>query len=340
MLLRKTPLDCLSPAARDRLVAAAPPSWVQPMLATLTKRRFSDPAWIFERKLDGERCLAFRTAGRVHLLSRNRKPLDATFPEVADAIAHQRVPDLVVDGEIVALSGRATSFARLAQRMQLTDPVAVDRSGIAVHLYLFDIVYLDGFDLTALALRDRKRLLRASVAFGGPLRHTPHRNATGEAHYRHACRSGWEGVIAKFADGPYLHRRSRDWLKFKCQQGQEFVVGGFTDPMRSRQGFGALLIGYYRGDQLVYAGKVGSGFDTPSLERLRRRLDALRVDRPPFAAGRPPDRAHWLRPELVAEVRFSEWTADGRLRHPVFLGLRDDKRARQVVREGPAKDTR
>ena len=328
-----SPLTRLSPAARERLVPAPPPTWVQPMLATLTKKRFSDPAWIFERKLDGERCLAFRAGGAVRLLSRNRKVLNEHYPEIADALARQPGPDLVVDGEIVAFSGGETNFSRLEHRMQVADPGQARRTGITVFHYLFDIVYLDGFDLTALGLRDRKRLLRASISFGGPLRYTPHRNATGEAYYKHACQSGWEGVMAKLADGPYVHARSMDWLKFKCQAGQEFVIGGFTDPRRSREGFGALLIGYYRGNDFVYAGKVGTGFDEQTLQDLRHRLDALEVERTPFSIGDPPRGAHWVRPELVGDVRFSQWTADGRLRHPAFLGLRDDKDAREVFRE-------
>jgi len=336
VLLRDSPLEHLSSAARARLVPGVPPEWVQPMLATLTKERFSDPAWIYERKLDGERCLAFREAGEVRLLSRNRKLISDHYPEIADALSSQPGWDLVVDGEIVAFHGDETSFARLEHRIEVTDPQQARATGIRVYHYLFDIVYLDGFDLTALALRDRKRLLRGSVEFDGALRYTPHRNTTGEAYYRHACRAGWEGVIAKLADAPYQHRRSRDWLKFKCQEGQEFVIGGFTDPEHSREGFGALLVGYYRGDDLVYAGKVGSGFNERTLEDLRHRLDVLEVVRPPFTAGQPPRHAHWVRPELVGEVRFSQWTTAGRLRHPTFLGLRDDKAARDVFREDPS----
>jgi DNA ligase D-like protein (predicted ligase) len=305
------------------------------MLATLTEKRFSDPAWIFERKLDGERCLAFRTGKEVRLLSRNRKALNNHYPEIAAALAGQPGPDLVVDGEIVAFSRGETDFSRLQRRIGVGDPSEAGRTGIAVFHYLFDIVYLDGFDLTALALRDRKRLLRTSVSFGGPLRYTPHRNATGEAYYEHACRNGWEGVVAKRADGPYVHKRSPDWLKFKCQQGQELVIGGFTEPRRSREGFGALLLGYFRDADFVYAGKVGTGFGEQALRALRRQLDALEIDQPAFTAGNPPRAAHWVRPVLVGEVRFSQWTPDGRLRHPSFLGLRDDKRARDVVRERP-----
>jgi bifunctional non-homologous end joining protein LigD len=305
------------------------------MLATLTKKRFSDPAWIFERKLDGERCLAFRRGKEVRLLSRNQQALNDHYPEIADALAKQRGPDLVVDGEVVALVGGETDFSRLERRIGVADPDKARRTGVAVFHYLFDIVYLDGFDLTALALRDRKRLLRASVSFAGPLRYTTHRDTEGEAYYEYACTRGWEGVMAKLADGPYVHYRSTDWLKFKCQQGQELVIGGFTEPKHAREGFGALLLGYYRGDDFVYAGKVGSGFDEQTLQGLRRRLDALEIDRPAFTAGDPPRTAHWVRPQLVGEVRFSQWTPGGRLRHPVFLGLRDDKRARDVVQEKP-----
>ena len=327
------PLRALSQAAKQALVPSSPPEWVEPMLATLTKERFSDPDWIFERKLDGERCLAFRSGGEVRLLSRNRKMLNNHYPEIAAALDDRAGSDLVVDGEIVAFTGSQTDFSRLQRRMQVGDPTQARRSGIAVFYYVFDIVHLDGFDLSHLALRDRKRLLRTSLSFGGPLRLTPHRNTAGEAYFAHACRSGWEGVVAKLANGKYVHRRSPQWLKFKCQQGQEFVIGGFTDPRNSRQGFGALLLGYYRGDDFVYAGKVGTGFDERTLRDLGRRLTALEIDLSPFRAGNPPKGARWVRPSLVGEVRFSEWTPDGRLRHPSFLGLRDDKAARDVVRE-------
>ena len=329
---RDDPFAELSSAARLQLVPAAPPAWVQPMLATLTEKRFSDPAWIFERKLDGERCLAFRRGNEVRLFSRNRQVLNDQYPEIAAALAAQSGADLVVDGEVVAFSGGETDFSRLQRRLEVSD--AARHAGVAVFYYLFDIPYLDGFDLSAVPLRERKRLLRASVSFGGPLRYTPHRNTAGEAYYEHACRSAWEGVMAKLADGPYIHKRSSDWLKFKCQQGQELVIGGFTEPRHSREGFGALLLGYYRGDDFVYAGKVGTGFDQRTLQRLRRRLDALEIDRPAFTAGDPPKSAHWVRPRVVGEVRFSQWTRDGRLRHPSFLGVREDKKARDVVREG------
>jgi len=221
--------------------------------------------------------------------------------------------------------------------MQVRDPEAARATGVAVHLYLFDVLHVNGFDVTALALRDRKAVLRGLFSFRDPLRFTAHRNADGEAFWREACRKGWEGVIAKRADAPYEKRRSGDWLKFKCVNGQEFVIGGFTDPKGSRRGFGALLIGYHRDGDLVFAGKVGTGFDDQLLQRLRRRLGSLERERPPFSAGGglPSAGVHWVRPELVAQIGFTEWTGDGQLRHPRFLGLRDDKRPGEVRRERP-----
>ncbi len=306
------------------------------MLATLTARRFSDPGWIFEPKWDGERCLAFRHGRAVELLSRNRRPLDAHYPELVDALAAQGADDFVVDGEIVAFEGTRTSFARLQRRMQISDPERARRAGVPVFFYLFDLLYVDGYDVTGLGVRARKSVLRRLLHFRDPLRLTPHRNTSGEAYWQEACRKGWEGVIAKRADSPYVSGRSSDWLKFKCVNEQEFVIGGYTDPKGSRIGFGALLVGYYRGDDLVFAGKVGTGFDDETLERLSGRLASMERGRPPFTVGRLPRAGvHWVRPELVCQVGFTEWTREGQLRHPRFMGLREDKGPREVVRERP-----
>jgi DNA ligase D-like protein (predicted ligase) len=269
-------------------------------------------------------------------MSRNAKPIDAHYPEVAEALAAQAPPDFIGDGEVVAFEGNQTSFARLQRRMQIRDPEVARRTGVAVYLYLFDLMYLDGYDITDVALLHRKALLRSLLRYAGPLRFCAHRVGNGEAYWREACHKGWEGVIAKRADAAYEHRRSRSWLKFKCVNEQEFVIGGFTDPKGSRKGFGALLLGYYRGDDLVYAGRVGTGFNDQLLAALSARLSALEQDRSPFA-GPVPQRAgvHWVRPELVAQVGFTEWTVDGQLRHPRFQGLREDKEPREVVREQP-----
>lgn len=320
-----------------RLAKPSPqPEWVQPMLATLTHQRFSRDGWIFERKLDGERVLAFCQGTSVRLLSRNRLRLDGTYPEVVDALRADREHDVILDGEMVAFEHGQTSFARLQKRIGLHDPAAARASGVAVSYYIFDLLHVDGYDIRDLPLRQRKSLLRHALTFRDPLFFTAHRNRDGEEYFAEACRHGWEGLIAKRDDSPYVPYRSADWLKFRCSNEQELVVGGFTDPKGTRVGLGALLLGYYDDGQLRYAGKVGTGFDTATLRSLRSRLDAMEQPRPAFADARSiAERGvHWVRPELVAEVAFTEWTTDGRLRHPRFLGLRDDKEPREVVREG------
>lgn len=314
-----------------------PPDWVEPQLATLTRDWFSDPAWIFERKLDGERCLAFGRGGEVHLLTRNQKPADAAYPELAEALARQQAGDFIVDGEVVSFDGAQTSFARLQQRIHVAHPPAALRARIPVFYYLFDIMYACGADVRARPLRDRKELLRRQFTFGDPLRFTAHRSTDGAEFIKQACRDGWEGLIAKRADAPYHAGRSKDWLKFKCQSGQEFVIGGYTDPQRSRVGLGALLLGYYDGEgRLVYAGKVGTGFSQQMLRDLHAELSAMERPEPPFGRGKlPRSGVHWAAPELVAEVGFSEWTQAGQLRHPRFQGLRRDKAPADVVQEVP-----
>ncbi|NYT20457.1 MAG: ATP-dependent DNA ligase [Methanomicrobiales archaeon] len=307
---------------------------MEPMLANLADRRFPDNDWIFERKFDGERCLVFREGTRVRLLSRNRKRLNDTYPELEEAVLRVGADRFVADGEIVAFEGNLTSFSRLQDRMQIQDRETAKRSTVAVYFYLFDLMYLDCCDLCALDLRTRKELLRQLIAFEDPLRFTEHRNEDGAACYREACAKGWEGIIAKRAAGRYLHRRSKDWLKFTCINRQEFVIGGYTEPGGSRTGFGALLLGYYRDDDLIYAGKVGTGFDDRTLADLGDRLAARRQEISPFADKvRPEKGEHFVSPDLVCEVAFSEWTDDGRLRHPRFLGMRDDKPAEDVVLE-------
>jgi len=332
----RDPFAGLPEEAKGRLRSALPPEWFTPMMATLTERRFSDPGWIYERKLDGERCLAFCRSGEVRMLSRNRLVLDAHYPEIVEALGRQGVGDFVVDGEVVAFHRGQTSFASLQRRMQLRDPERARRSGVAVFYYVFDVVHVQGQDTTALGLRHRKAVLQRLLDYRGPLRFTRHRNTDGEAYWREACGKGWEGVIAKRADGPYEHRRSPSWLKFKCVNEQEFVIGGFTDPKGSRKGLGALLLGYQDGGRLVYAGKVGTGFDERMLADLRARLDALEIQEPPFEGGVLPRKGvHWVRQELVCQVGFAEWTRDGQLRHPRFEGLREDKSPAEVVRERP-----
>ena len=286
------------------------PEWVEPMAATLTQERFTGPEWIFERKFDGIRLLAFKHGSGVRLLSRNRLPQNSSYPSVVEAIAKLPVHDVILDGEATGVWGR--------------------QGKVAYHV--FDILWLEGRDVTLLPLDQRRALLNAL-----PLRAPLQRVASLEdpKPWERACNEGWEGVIAKRRDAPYEHRRSRHWLKMKCEATQELVVGGFTDPQGARVGLGALLVGYFEGDDFVFAGKVGTGFDTKLLLELRARLDALEIPKPPFtkAVGLPRIRAHWVRPEIVVQVAFIEWTVHGKLRHPRLLGVRTDKSAREVVRE-------
>jgi bifunctional non-homologous end joining protein LigD len=299
------------------------------MKAVLSDEPFSDPNWIFERKLDGVRSIARRDSSGVRLLSRTDREMSGQFPELARALADEPCPDFVVDGEIVALDSRGvTSFARLQRR---------GKERVAVLLYLFDMMRHEGADLRELPLRERKSRLRRALRFEDPIRFTVHRNEFGEQLFEEACRKGLEGVIAKRADSPYRATRSRDWLKLKCHAEQELVIGGYTAPQGSRTDFGALLVGYFEGDSLRYAGKVGTGFGRSTLAELGAKLRELETDESPFAEVRPvPRGTHWVKPELVAQIAFAEWTRDGRLRHPRYLGLRDDKPAREVVREEPS----
>ena len=300
------------------------------MKAVLTDEPFDDPNWIFERKLDGIRCMAHRKGGGpARLISRTDKDMTGQFPEVAEALEAQAVNDFVLDGELVAFQDGITSFSRLQRRA---------RERVSVFLYVFDLLRHEGRDVRDLPLRERKALLRKSFDFRGRVRYSQHRNEHGTKLFREACSQGLEGLIAKRADSPYRSAaRSRDWLKLKCRFEQELVIGGFTAPHGSRTDFGALLVGYHEEDKLRYAGKVGTGFDRATLETLGRRLRELRRDQPTFPDVHPvPRGTHWVEPELVAQIGFAEWTRDGRLRHPRYLGLRDDKPAREVVRERPS----
>jgi DNA ligase D-like protein (predicted ligase) len=300
------------------------------MKAVLWDEPFSDPGWIYERKLDGVRCVAHRDGGgAVRLYSRTDRSMGADYPGLVEALESEARGDFVVDGEVVAFGSHGvTSFSRLQRR---------SRERVAIFYYLFDVLRLDGEDLRGLPLRERKARLRGGLDFKGPIRFNPHRNERGEELFREACRKGLEGIIAKRADSAYRATRSSDWRKLKCHAEQELVIGGYTAPQGSRTDFGALLVGYNEDDRLRYAGKVGTGFDHDTLRTLGARMRELERDRPPFADVHPvPRGTHWIEPELVAQIAFSEWTRDGRLRHPRYLGLRDDKAAGDVVRERPA----
>lgn len=327
-------LDKIPEESRSEARKKQQPYWSGPMLATLTKKRFSDPDWIFERKLDGERCLVFKNGGNVRLMSRNKKQLNDTYPELVEAISKQE-HSFIADGEIVAFKNGKTSFSKLQKRMHSTDEES--KKKVKVYYYLFDMLHINEYDITGVPLRDRKKILSSAISFSlDHLVFCSHINEKGEEYYNEACSKGWEGIIAKDARAKYVHSRSRKWLKFKCVNRQEMVIGGFTDPRGSRKGFGALLIGYYENKKLQYAGKVGTGYTDEFLEKLRAKMDRLETDENPFEQKEiGGENIHWVRPRLVGAFRFTEWTRENRLRHPSFVGLRDDKDAKEVIREKP-----
>jgi DNA ligase D-like protein (predicted ligase) len=306
------------------------------MLATLTDRRDFGDDWLLERKFDGERCVGRKVGREVRLESRTGKDLSSTYPEVRAAVAAQPSRDLLLDGEVVAYDGDQTSFSRLQQRLGVTRPSEEQLAKYPVVFCVFDLLQVDGEDLTAYPLVERRARLLKSVRSSSALQHTEAWSDDSQGRFAAACRSGWEGLIAKRAAAPYVAGRSKDWLKLKCLWEQELVIGGYTDPTGSRTDFGALLVGYYERGSLCYAGKVGTGYTKATLHDLGIRLRKLETAEAPFADSRGvPRRAHWMRPKLVAQIGFAEWTTDGRLRQPRFLGLRDDKNPSEVVRERP-----
>ncbi|HEY1381038.1 MAG TPA: non-homologous end-joining DNA ligase, partial [Gemmataceae bacterium] len=310
------------------------------MMATLVAGPFDHPDWVFEPKFDGLRVLASFDGRHLEMVSRNGKPQEGLFPDVAAALGHVLRRPAVVDGEIVCFDDRGrTSFRALQQRFHLKDAADIRARGeqYPAYIFLFDLLWLDGRDLTGEPLAERKRLLRRAVRWSDRVRWTAFEQGQGRGRFRAACRRGDEGIIAKLAGSRYVAGRSAAWVKIKCLGRQEFVVGGFTDPQRSRVGLGALLVGYYDGDRLVYAGKVGTGYTREALLDLRDKLGRLEQAKSPFDAGDAPDHdgVHWARPELVAEIGFAEWTQNDLLRQPRFEGLRTDKSPRQVRRERP-----
>jgi len=271
------------------------PEWVVPMAATLTQERFTGPEWIFERKFDGIRLITFKNEDSVQLFSRNHLPQN--IPSITNAIKKLPYRQLILDGEVTWRQHGATRY------------------------HVFDILWLDE-SVTSKTLTERQYLLR-DLPFEPPLEHVA--VLADESPWEIAAREGWEGVIAKRRDSVYEHRRSKNWLKMKCELQQDFVVGGFTDPQGKRVGLGALLVGHYEGNEFSFAGKIGTGFDTKLLLGLRGKLDQIEITKSPFtkAVGLPRLRVHWVKPEIVVKVGFIEWTGHGKLRHPRLLGVKD-----------------
>lgn len=302
----------------------------RPQLAQLVPAPPSGAGWVHEVKYDGYRIGCALEGGDARLWSRRGLDWTAQFPEVAEAARRLPLRSALLDGEVAAVlpDGR-TSFQALQN--------AFSGGPRRLAYLVFDLLWLDGEDVSARPLLERKAALERLLPAGrGIVRYAPHVTGRGDAVLREACGHGLEGIVSKRADLPYRAGRNAGWTKSKCIARQELVIGGFTDPEGSRQGIGALLVGHRQGGLLRYAGKVGTGFTVASADALRARLEPLRIQEPPFTpppAGRLGREAHWVKPVLVAEVAFTEWTSDGKVRHPSFQGLREDKRAEDVVRE-------
>ena len=289
------------------------------MKAVLTAERPAGAGWVFERKLDGIRCLVVKDGG-TQLYSRNELSLNARYARLAAALDADPADGFVIDGEAVAFVDGRDRFG--------------GGEGGELFLYAFDVLFAHGRDVRSLPLEERRQVLADLLDWRDPLRMTEQLTGAGAPLLEEACRHGWEGLIAKRVGTPYVSTRSRDWLKLKCTRAQELVIGGFTAPRGSRTELGALLVGHFEGDVLRYAGKVGTGFTRATLRELAERLSPLVRETSPFAPEKGiPRAATWVEPELVAQLAFMEWTSDGRLRHPSFLGLRFDKPSREVVRE-------
>ena len=311
------------------------PEFVSPQLATLEDKPPAGDEWLHELKFDGYRMLCHLNPGGVRFWSRNKKDWTHKFPHLGKAIKEFPASVAILDGEVVAVDskGRA-SFQKLQQAMKTGD------AGFIFHV--FDLIYLDGFNLTRTPLRLRKSLLESlfeSVPAKSPLRYSDHVVGDGAKFFKQACRYGIEGIVSKLADSAYESTRTRTWVKVKCIKRQEFVIAGFTLSDKDFPGFGALILGVYDKGKLIYAGRAGTGFTIKQRLELRKKLDQMVRPTSPFAE-KPKDprlkRAVWVTPKLVGEVAFTEWTDDGSVRHPSFQGLREDKKAQDVVREEPS----
>jgi DNA ligase D-like protein (predicted ligase) len=327
-------LNNLKKAEQKKLKKSDFPEFLSPMLAKLEHDPFFETGWIYGRKWDGERVVAYKKGKQVTLKSRNNKILNTSYPEIEEVVREIDTDNIILDGEMVAFSGQVSDFSRLQERMHVRSKKEAKKSKVKVYYYVFDVLYLDQYALKELPLTERKKILETELKESRYIHLSEYKKENGESYYQHACRSGWEGLIAKKADSRYQHKRSGDWLKFKCAGGQELVIGGYTDPKGSRTGFGALLLGYYQNGKFRYAGKVGTGFDKALLSKLHKELGKRRSQENPYATREMEGKdVHFVKPELVCEIGFTEWTHDNRLRHPRFIGLRRDKNAKDITKE-------
>ncbi len=332
-------LSDLPAALRKKCKKIAQPTFMPPMLATLTENYFSNESWMFEQKFDGERCFAYKKNGVVTLKSRNDKIMNDEYPELVAALTKQTADNFIIDGEITAFNSKGVSdFELLQGRINLHQGAEVARKEKKIRIIycIFDILYCHGYDVRSLPLSARKQLLKGLLRYTPTLSYSSFIVDHGLTLFKKACSLGWEGVIAKKIDSPYVGARSPNWLKLKCIMQQELVIGGYTEPKKSRTYFGALLVGYYEKGKLQYAGKVGTGYTQDVLAMLGKKLQKLEIKKCPFSNYDESIKGvHWVKPVLVAEFQFAQWTKAKRLRVGRYKGLRDDKAARDVVQEVP-----
>ncbi|HEY3245578.1 MAG TPA: non-homologous end-joining DNA ligase, partial [Phycisphaerae bacterium] len=325
----------VDPASVPGARPAVQPDFIAPQLATLVSCVPEGNEWLHELKLDGYRLVCVLSDGEARLLTRRRNDWTARFPEIARSVERLPIKNAIIDGEVVALNkAGASDFQALQNAMKSS-------GGAPLVYYAFDVLHCEGYDLTKSPLIERRKFLKSLISAAADkrrLRFSEHIVGRGPEFFRQVCQMEVEGIVSKLADSPYESRRSTNWRKIKCKSGQEFVIGGFTDPAGARTAFGALLVGHYSPDgRLMYAGRVGTGFNETRLRQLGAKLRQIEIPRSPFADAPRERGVHWVRPELVAEVEYGQITRDGRIRHPVFKGLRLDKSPREVVLEKPVK---
>ena len=304
------------------------PTVIRPMLATLVDDPFSDPEWIFETKWDGFRSVCFIDRGSMRLVSRNQIDMTPQYPELVKLPKQIAAKQAIVDGEIVALDEHGLpSFQLLQNKLRLRSGSHAARGKVQIVYFVFDLLYCDGYDLTVCPVVERKALLESILRPAGFVKYSDHIEAEGEEFFRHIEKFRLEGMMAKRASSPYVQKRSSDWLKVKTVLRSEVVIGGYTQPRGTRSHFGSLVVGLYRGDDLIYVAHTGGGFNEQTLAKLYKLMQPLKTDVCPFKIKpKTNEPVQWIKPKLVAEVKFSEWTADERMRQPIFLGLREDKK--------------
>lgn len=320
----------LKKVPRARKIAM--PASIKPQLATLVEAPPTGDQWLHELKFDGYRMLAHMKGGNVQFFSRNGKDWTSKFANLTKALTTLPVTTAIFDGEVVVVDEKGnSSFQRLQQAM------GTGRATFIFHI--FDVIYLDGYSLMSVPLIERKSVLEKLLSADktkGQLRYSDHVVGEGEQFFKQACQYDLEGIISKLADSPYESTRNKNWLKVKCNRRQEFVIVGYTPSKKAFPGFGSLILGVYDHGKLIYSGRVGTGFSIKQRLELQAKLDQIAQSAMPFAT-KPKDPglrdAHWAKPKLVAEVEFTEWTADGSVRHPSFKGLRADKKPADVIRE-------